>query len=169
MSVAREDQPSGLPEHSVDAGTTEHTDLELYKLAVEMADRVSARRALANTFFLTINTGLAVLLGSQDLRWYVAAAGIIFALSWWSLLQSYRKLNSAKFQVIQSMERNLPVQLFAAEWDHLTSTRKPATLWPPPALTAWLKGYHDLGTVERIVPLAFVAIYIIELIRQATA
>ena len=29
---------------------------ELYKLAVEMADRVSARRSLANSFFLTINT-----------------------------------------------------------------------------------------------------------------
>ncbi len=30
--------------------------LEQYKLYVEMADRVSARRALANTFFLTLNT-----------------------------------------------------------------------------------------------------------------
>jgi hypothetical protein len=27
--------------------------LELYKLAVEMADRISARRATANRFFLT--------------------------------------------------------------------------------------------------------------------
>ncbi|MBM5818188.1 MAG: hypothetical protein FJ083_16945, partial [Cyanobacteria bacterium K_Offshore_surface_m2_239] len=29
-----------------------------YKLAVEMADRVSARRMQANTFFLAVNTGL---------------------------------------------------------------------------------------------------------------
>ena len=28
--------------------------LELYKLAVEMADRTSARRGLANSFFLTL-------------------------------------------------------------------------------------------------------------------
>jgi hypothetical protein len=56
--------------------------LELYQLAVEMADRVSARRGLANTFFLTVNTGLAALLGGTDLRWYVAAAGIVFAAAW---------------------------------------------------------------------------------------
>ena len=39
--------------------------LELYQLAVEMADRLSARRVLADTFFLTLNTGLAALLGEQ--------------------------------------------------------------------------------------------------------
>jgi hypothetical protein len=32
--------------------------LELFKLAVEMADRVSARRATADAFFLTGNTAL---------------------------------------------------------------------------------------------------------------
>ena len=30
--------------------------LEQYKLYVEMADRISARRSTANTFFLTLNT-----------------------------------------------------------------------------------------------------------------
>ena len=63
-----------------------------------LVDRISARRALANTFFLTVNTGLAALLG---LRWYVAAAGIVFALAWWWLLQSYRKLNAAKFNIVR--------------------------------------------------------------------
>src|SRR4051794_34978490 len=76
------------------------SELELYKLAVEMADRISARRALANTFFLTVNTGLAALLGGKELRWYVAVAGLVFALAWWWLLQTYRKLNRAKFEVI---------------------------------------------------------------------
>jgi len=33
---------------------------------------------------------------------------------------------------------------------------------------AWLAGYHELGTVERVVPLAFAGIYVAELIRQAT-
>ena len=44
----------------------------------------------------------------------------------------------------------------------------PPRLWPPKDLWAWLKGYHELGTAERIVPLAFAAIYVAELIRQAT-
>ncbi len=148
--------------------TDPSVELELYKLAVEMADRVSARRGLANTFFLTVNTGLAALLGGQQLRWYVAVAGIVFALSWWWLLQSYRKLNSAKFAVINAIEPRLPIQLFSDEWQRLDASRSPARLWPPPALRGWLSGYHELGTIERVVPLAFVLIYTAELIRQAS-
>ena len=148
--------------------SSESVELELYQLAVEMADRISARRALANTFFLSVNTGLAALLGSTDLRWYVAVAGIVFALAWWWLLQSYRRLNQAKFQVINAIEIRLPLQLFSEEWRHLESTKGPLRLWPPKSFWAWLDGYHELGTVERIVPLAFVVIYVAELIRQAT-
>jgi hypothetical protein len=141
-------------------------ELELYKLAVEMADRISARRALANTFFLTVNTGLAALLGGRELRWYVAVAGIVFALAWWSLLHSYRKLNWAKFEVINAIEPRLPLQLFSSEWQRLQSTKAPRRLWPPKDLRAWLRGYHELGTVERVVPLAFAGIYLAELLRQ---
>jgi hypothetical protein len=36
---------------------------EIYKIAVEMADRISARRGLANSFFLTINTVFMRILG----------------------------------------------------------------------------------------------------------
>src|SRR5688500_2291359 len=100
-AVARADTGPG----PAPAGASE---VELYKLAVEMADRISARRALANTFFLTVNTGLAALLGGKELRWYVAVAGLVFTLTWWWLLQSYRKLNSAKFQVINAIEPRLP-------------------------------------------------------------
>jgi hypothetical protein len=32
-----------------------------------------------------------------------------------------------------------------------------------------MNGYHELGTVERVVPLAFAAIYTIELIRQLSS
>lgn len=154
--------------------TTESRDpssvpLELYKLAVEMADRVSARRAVANTFFLTVNTGLAALLGGTVLRWYVAAAGIIFAVAWWALLQSYRKLNWAKFEVINKIERDhLPVKIYCDEWAHLQSTSSRRAVWPPTAAWAWIKGYKELGTIERVVPVAFIGIYVAELVRQAT-
>src|SRR5437867_12699050 len=73
---------------------------ELYKLAVEMADRISARRGIANSFFLTANTAVVALLASQHLRWYLAAAGIALSVSWWALLKSYRDLSSAKFEVM---------------------------------------------------------------------
>jgi hypothetical protein len=152
-----------------DDPSSESVKLELYKLAVEMADRVSARRALANTFFLTVNTGLAALLGGNHLRWYVAAAGIVFAIAWWWLLQSYRRLSRAKFDVIMAIEPGLPVQLFCDEWRQLERAKGRRRVWPLRDLWAWVRGYHELGTIERVVPLAFVAIYIAELIRQATA
>ncbi len=37
--------------------------LEQYKTYVEMADRISARRSLTNTFFLTLNTAVFTLIG----------------------------------------------------------------------------------------------------------
>jgi hypothetical protein len=141
----------------------------LYTLAVEMADRVSARRALANTFFLTVNTGLAALLGGHNLRWYVAAAGIVFALAWWTLLRSYRALNAAKFKVINAIEPRLPVALFTKEWGYLVPPEAEQKWWPPEELWRRLAGYQELGRVERVVPLAFMAIYVAELIRQATS
>jgi hypothetical protein len=65
------------------------------------------------------------LLGGKSLRWYVAAAGIVFAVAWWWLLQSYRKLSAAKFDVIMAIEPVLPVQLFCDEWQQVKSTKAP--------------------------------------------
>ena len=47
-----------------DATTYESAVLEQYRLYVEMADRVSARRGLANSFFLTLNTGIFTLVAA---------------------------------------------------------------------------------------------------------
>lgn len=143
--------------------------LELYKLAVEMADRVSARRSVANSFFLTINTGLvAVLASAADLRWYLPVAGLLFCVTWWTLLKSYRDLNSAKFQIILGMEEKLPVRVYADEKGIYRSE-------PPirfsfrlrrAELRKWIAQYRELTRVERIVPMVFGVIYIAELIRQ---
>ncbi|MGH8571721.1 MAG: RipA family octameric membrane protein [Gammaproteobacteria bacterium] len=138
---------------------------ELYKLAVEMADRISARRGIANSFFLTANTGIVAVLGSQDVRWYLAAAGIVFAAAWWALLKSYRDLNSAKFEIILVMEERLPVRVYGDEWDRLR--REPVRLrLRRDALRSWLSQYRELGSVERIVPWVFALIYAAEIVRQ---
>lgn len=141
--------------------------IDLYKLAVEMADRISARRGIANSFFLTVNTGLAALLGGQELRWYVAAAGIVLCITWWALLKSYRDLNSAKFDVILAMEQVLPARVFGDEWDRLKKDPVKLALRRD-ALRSWIAQYRELGRIERIVPWVFALIYIAEIIRQAT-
>jgi hypothetical protein len=138
---------------------------ELYKLAVEMADRISARRGVANSFFLTVNTGVVAVLAARNVRWYLAVAGIVFSVTWWALLRSYRELNSAKFNVILVMEERLPVRVFGDEWDRLR--REPARFGVRRGgLQLWLRQYRELGRVERIVPWVFVLIYLAEILRQ---
>jgi hypothetical protein len=125
--------------------------LELYKLAVEMADRVSARRATANAFFLTVNTALLAFVSSRSLNalWLVALAGIALSATWWVLLKSYRDLNAAKFQVITEMENNLDAKIFDDEWERLKENRP----------EGWRGRYAEFGAVERFVPLIFAALY----------
>ena len=142
-----------LPEHYFD----------LYNLAVEMADRISSRRVLANSFFATANTGLVVLLGGDSFPWYVSAAGIVLAFVWLLLLRSYRRLNKAKYDVILKMEKRLPVRVFGDEWDILKGeSTDPRPRWG--TMRTWLTQYWELGTVEKWVPLVFALIYVIDVI-----
>ena len=75
-----------------------------YKLYVEMADRISARRATTNSFYLTANSFLFVALGilmSNDLVAVVPiilVVGIFVSISWWLLIIYYKNLNSSKFK-----------------------------------------------------------------------
>jgi hypothetical protein len=149
-------------------GDTSGTYLDLYKLAVEMADRVSVRRAAANTFFFTIHAALltfsnvakptapasdAVPGGGQLLDKaglvMVAVVGLLLAGAWWFTLRSYRDLNRAKFVVINAMEERLPARIFTQEWMQLS---KRAGL---------LGRYTEFGMIERVVPLLFGAMYLI--------
>jgi hypothetical protein len=142
--------------------------LDLYKLAVEMADRVSARRATANAFFLTVQTALVAVLGIatptlHHAPWWtalaVALAGVILSASWWLQLRSYRDLNRAKFSVINAIENDLPVKVFTDEWASLK--RDP--------ISRWRGRYAELGTVERVVPGVFAALYLLLFIGRVAA
>lgn len=161
------------------------TLLELYKNAVEMADRVSSRRAGANTFFLTLNTTLAAVVGivssarkpsshgsvpSFDAFGLVltAVAGIVLAIVWRALLAYYRRLNHAKFDVINKLEEQLPAQPYAEEWAilHPGEPSEPELELERrqviQRLRRWRrKSRHREATViEQVVPLVFVVIYV---------
>lgn len=162
------------------------TILELYKTAVEMADRVSARRAGANTFFLTVNTALAATVGiissarkppphgnlpSFDAFGLVstAIAGIVLAFVWWMLLRYYRRLNGAKWDVINKLEKRLPAQPFTDEWAALHPDEPPSK--EGVATLHWWKRvkvrskHREATVVEQVVPFVFMAIYIVLAIR----
>lgn len=133
--------------------------LELYKLAVEMADRVSARRATANSFFLTVNTALLAFVsaGPHNLLWLVTLGGIALSATWWTLIKSYRDLNKAKFDVILEMEKNLEVKIFGDEWKQLKEDRP----------RGWRNRYAEFNTVERVVPLIFAVLYAVVFFKMA--
>jgi hypothetical protein len=158
------------------------TILELYKTAVEMADRVSARRAGSNTFLLTVNTALAAIVGivssarkppphgslpSFDAFGLAAtaAAGVVLSLVWWMLLRYYRRLNGAKWQVINQLETQLPAKPFTDEWTILHPDEPPSK--EGLARLAWWQRlkvrakHREASVVEQVVPFVFMAIYIV--------
>jgi len=142
-----------------DAGPDDErsTILEQYKVYVEMADRVSARRGLANTFFLTLNTavvsavGLSLGKGLSGSRWPYSLLFIgllVQCLAWFWIIRSYRQLNTAKYAVVGALEERLPASPYwAAEWTALGEGKDPARYWPLTHLEQW-------------IPTLFAALYI---------
>lgn len=122
--------------------------LDQYKLMVEMADRVSARRATANSFFVTVQSALVTAFGfSKDDQWPLAIVGVVVAIAWWLSLRSYRMLNAAKFAVINEMEERLTASPYQDEWAILKREDGPLH-----------KRYAALSFVEQTVPVAFAAL-----------
>ncbi len=131
---------------------------ELYKLAVEMADRMSARRGSANAFFLTAETTLVTAQGVafaslRDMPWPIVIAltlaGVGLSLAWWLQLRSYGELARAKFTVIMKLEEALPKSIYGDEWAVLEQDRG----------GSWRRRHSDLGAIERLVPLMFALLF----------
>ncbi len=138
-----------------DKGKCKDHVLEQYKLYVEMADRISARRATANTFFLTLNTLVVGALAtcaekSSHLSIIVVCiAAIVLCYVWKRLINSYRQLNTAKYAVIGELERKLPSSPYwSAEWSALGEGKDP-------------RRYKQLTGVEKGVPIIFMGLYLL--------
>jgi len=133
------------------------TLLAQYQLYVEMADRVSHRRGIANSFFITLNAGIFTLLagvfeGTTDTPVALLAVATFALVAqcfvWFWTLRSYRQLNSAKWKVVGAMERRLPAKPWSdAEWVALGEGKDPARYW-------------QLTKVETAVPLLFGLAYV---------
>jgi len=108
--------------------------LEQYKLYVEMTDRGTTRRAHTNRLYVSLVSGLLALLSvvvSKDdfagiptiVFLGVAGLGILLCILWFFTIRDYRQLNSAKFEVINEMEKHLPDQPYDREWEILQRGR----------------------------------------------
>jgi hypothetical protein len=122
--------------------------MEQYKLYLEMLDRISERRQHANSFFLSINTGVCALIGymfSKDAAvelkgffWMTPLAGILLSYFWYRLIKSYRDLNSAKFDVIHLIEERLPLSPYHTEWLALGEGKDSKRYTPFTHLEIWV-------------------------------
>jgi hypothetical protein len=131
--------------------------LEQYKLYVNMADRISNRRGITNTFFLTLNTGIFSVIGalwggrSAISTWFLLLFLTVLVgecAAWWWLVRSYRLLNSAKFKVIGVLEERLPASMYwHAEWAALGEGKD------------WQK-YLPLTHLEQWIPVFFILVYL---------
>lgn len=113
--------------------------LEQYKLYVEMADRISQRRATANTFFISVNTFLIAVVTLFDVNNYlifrlVALVGIVLCFAWYYLLNSYKHLNCGKFKIVLQIEKLLPISPYEEEWNELGHGKNRKLYYPVSSL-----------------------------------
>ena len=131
--------------------------LEIYKVFVEMADRISQRRQSANSFFLSINTAVIGMVGyigfdeaenvGQEFYLLIGFAGITLCLLWFFIIRSYRSMNRAKFKVIHEIERILPIAPYDTEWKVAGQGKKPLIHIP-------------FTYIEMLVPWVFLSLHI---------
>lgn len=127
--------------------------LEQYKLYVESADNASVRRISSNRYLLTINAALTAVYGLQSfvvehmlLAAPVAVAGILLSALSFSIVRSFRSLNTVKFEIIHKLENHLPAAIYGYEWRLLEKGRGRA-YWPTTHIEQW-------------VPLLFLALHL---------
>lgn len=134
--------------------------LEIYKMLVEMADRVSERRQSANSFYLSVNT--AIIGGAAYLSQSafgelgtlaVSAAGIAICFLWVRSVVSYKSLNAAKFEVITALEDRLPISPFKDEWAILD-------------VDGDGKRHKPFHRTEVLVPVVFMVVHAAQLLAQ---
>lgn len=131
--------------------------LEQYKIYVNSIDKISDRRESANRYFLSVNSTLIVLSGfiveyTHDAKSMlligVSGIGIITSIVFWILINSYKQLNAAKFEILHRIENKLPIELYKDEWDALGQGKD---IWK----------YFPFSHVEKIIPAVFIISYFI--------
>lgn len=132
--------------------TTEDKELLLnqWQTCVDMANSVSQRRDNMNNIFITLNLAIMV---AVSITWdikslFILIAGITICILWMLNIRNYKLLNTAKFNVINSIEEKLPSAPFKDEWQFLKNSKK----------------YMDSTTLERILPITFIILYIASVI-----
>ena len=134
-------------------GDTFNTDLlEQYKLYVQSAENVSARRVASSRYLLTVNAALVALYGLQSAGFgqnywtlLVPIIGIPVSWLWCLIIKSHADLNRIKFEVIHEFERHLPAAMYKYEWQLAEEGQG--------------KSYKTVTTIEGWIPVLFAVLH----------
>ena len=129
--------------------------MDQYKAYLSDLGNVGSRYATVNGFFLSVISALlgvlaltegTRLLGTvpRSTLWAVCLFASVICIVWARTLGFYRRLFSAKFQVLNQLETHLPYQCFSKEYDLLQT-----------------KGHSNLLKLDRFAPLVLAAFFIL--------
>lgn len=124
--------------------------LAQWQTCVEMANSVSQRRDTMNNIFVTLNLAIVAAISiNWDMKsLFILVAGIVVCVIWLLFIQNYKLLNTEKFNVINEIEKKLPVKPFNDEWKKLQRNKQ----------------YKDSTRLEKTLPIMFIVLYVIAII-----
>ena len=128
--------------------------LEQYKAYLADLGNVGSRYTTANGFYLSVITALMGVLALTEtgkllnavprpVLWAVCLLGSVICWAWYRALSFYRRLFAAKFQVVNELEENLPLQCFAEEYEHMKG-----------------KGATSVLAIDKLVPIVVAVLFI---------
>ena len=153
--MAVQEQESAIRQTADAYGGSFRADLlEQYKLYVQSAENVSARRVISNRYLLTLNAALIALYGLQSANFgqgfwtlLIPVIGIPVSLLWYLIIKSHADLNRIKFDVIHEFEQHLPAAMYKYEWELAKGGQG--------------KNYRAVTTIERWVPTLFAVLHVV--------
>ena len=133
--------------------TYHHLLMEQYKVSVTVADNISARRTVINTFFLTLHAIIISIIGLSLSRQptvpnlfllLVTLIGLlVLCFAWWRLVKYYRQIARGKKIVIAELEARLPSNACLVSDKYLVTHKR-----------------NPLNSIESVLPAVFGLLYI---------
>ena len=130
-------------------GDYDATVLEQWKTCVDMANSNTEKRNTANNVYITINAAiLAIVTFTLDYKSILLSiVGILICALWIKTIRSYTKLSKAKYDIVNEIEKKLPLQPFTCEWKELNKV-----------------GYTGLTKIEFVLPVVFIVLFAIAIV-----
>lgn len=101
-----------------------------------LKESIDQNRTPPDTYGVVVETAL----------FWIGVLGVAFAISWYIVIRSCRRLNTAKFHALMDLEHQLEYPFFTKEWELLGAGKKSATYW-------------CLAVVETVLPGIFLLLF----------